>query len=119
MNMEEEDSEMDQFNVPKIINQNVVKALNILQTKMNRFYAAHAIAIQVEEQMSDYEDVAMLHHYVREALVNLTEMGILACTGAAEYCLQHTLSRKQQLIYDHSQNQLAAKNSLTKPQPEN
>lgn len=104
-------SEMDQFDVPKVVNQNVLQALDFLQSERPNFYTASEIAIQVEKQMENFDDVDVLHNYVRESLSNLTEMGLLVCTGSADYCLQHSLAPNEEVIGD--QNELAETESAT------
>lgn len=84
---------LDQFAVPQIINRNVLQALEILQSKKQRFYCTDDITIQVKKQMGEVGKASVLRNFVRESLANMTYIGLLACTGCTEYCLRHSLSR--------------------------
>lgn len=96
------DCTLDQFAVPQTINRNVLQALEILQSERQGFYGADDVSTQVKRQM-ECGNARVLHEFVRESLANLTDMGILACTGATQYCLRHTLSRNEDFITERRQ----------------
>lgn len=82
---------MDQFDVPRKINQNVLKALLFLQSKNDGFASADDIIKQVETQMRSSNDSPESVELIQESLSNLTNMGVLAFTGSSEYALRHTM----------------------------
>ncbi|XP_064545175.1 uncharacterized protein LOC135433141 [Drosophila montana] len=84
---------MDNFNVPKKINRNVMKALSALEGKYSipAFVPAHSIVRQVELQMRRSKKMNNMENYVMRSLCTLTHLGILARTGTSDYALRQSL----------------------------
>ncbi|XP_030567091.1 uncharacterized protein LOC115767081 [Drosophila novamexicana] len=84
---------MDNFNVPKKINRNVMKALSVLEGKysISAFVPAHSIVRQVEFQMRRSKKMKNMENYVMRSLCTLTHLGILARTGTSDYALRQSL----------------------------
>lgn len=89
---------MDQFDEPKKINQNVLKALLFLQSKNVGFTSADEIIKQVEKQMRSSNDPPHSVELIQESLSNLTNMGVLALTGSSEYALRYSIDTSTDYI---------------------
>lgn len=84
---------MDNFNVPKRINRNVMKALGVLQGthSMTAFVPAQSIIKQVELQMRRSKNMPNIEEYVLKSLCSLTHLGVLVRTGYSDYALRQAL----------------------------
>lgn len=82
---------MDQFNVPKKVNRYVFKAVSALQTSRSGFVSAELINQHVKRQMRRGKNVPNLDEIIHQSLANLTNLGVLACTGSSDYAIRHTI----------------------------
>ncbi|EDW67282.2 uncharacterized protein vrs [Drosophila virilis] len=83
--------DMDQFNVPKKVNRHVFKAVSALQTSRSGFVSAELINQHVKRQMRRGKNVPNLDEIIHQSLANLTNLGVLACTGSSDYAIRHTI----------------------------
>ncbi|KAL7730316.1 hypothetical protein ACLKA6_016564 [Drosophila palustris] len=105
---------MDQFDVPKAINRHVYKALIYLQSGEPAFLTEDVIGEQVKRQWRRNKPRPNMDEAIHKSLSNLTDLGILACTGSSSYAVRHTIKDVGQ-----SNNtpvvQLEPKTNSTKP----
>ncbi|XP_034484870.1 uncharacterized protein LOC117789835 [Drosophila innubila] len=82
---------MDQFDVPKAINRHVYKALIYLQSSESAFLTEEVIGQQVKRQWRRNKPTPNMDESIHKSLSNLTDLGILACTGSSSYAVRHTI----------------------------
>lgn len=84
---------MDNFNVPKVINRNVLKALGTLQGKhsVTAFVPACCIIGAVKEQLRRSKRLDNIERSVLSSLSSLTHLGVLVRTGPSCYALRQAL----------------------------
>ncbi|XP_017110445.1 uncharacterized protein LOC108134595 isoform X3 [Drosophila elegans] len=78
---------MDNFNVPKKVNRNVLKALGILQSSGTHYVDVNDITRQVKAQMRNYNPVANMEEAILESLCNLTNLGIVKRNSSSKYAI--------------------------------
>ncbi|XP_064553255.1 uncharacterized protein vrs [Drosophila montana] len=83
--------DMDQFNVPKKVNRHVFKAVSVLQTSRSGFVSAELINQHVKRQLRRSKNMPNLDGIIHQSLANLTNLGVLACTGSSDYAIRHTI----------------------------
>lgn len=92
---------MDQFDVPKAINRHVYKALIYLQSCESAFITEEVIGEQVKRQWRRNKPTPNMDEAIHKSLSNLTDLGILACTGSSSYAVRHTIKDVGQSNNNH------------------
>lgn len=79
--------------MPKKVNRHVYKAVNELQDTLSGFVSAELINQHVKYNLRHGKPLNNVDEFIHQSLCNLTNLGVLACTGSSGYAIRHTIKR--------------------------
>lgn len=75
------------------VNRLVYKAVSALQDMLSGFVSADLINQHVKNSLRRDKQLVNVDSIIHQSLSNLTDLGVLACTGSSSYAIRHTIKR--------------------------